>query len=152
MALTSKSYVKVTNDFPRVGRGFDKAIMRAVVDAAEIGAAVSRAEADKRRKTGTLADSIKTTAPRKGKRGWNVLIVDTAYYAMWQEFGTRGKRRKKLSEATLKRRSSTSGQERIRKAGGLEGGIKPLRFMGKGRTAARKALLPLIHREIGRVR
>jgi hypothetical protein len=135
---TTRSYVKIVNNFPRVGRQYDHALQRAVGAATQIGAAVARAEAQKRMKTGRMAD-IQVGTVRKGQRGWNGIFASAPHYAIFHEFGTLGKRRKKLAQPS--RRTSTSG-----------GGITPLRFMGKGRTAARAALLPLIQREMRRVR
>lgn len=138
MAVT-RSYVKVVNNFPRVTRDYDRAVERAVATATRIGAAVASAEARQRTETGQMAD-IQVGTVRKGRRGWNGIFTSMPHYAIFHEFGTLAKRRKKLRQPS--RRTASPGT----------GGIKPLRFMGKGRTAARKALLLLIQHEMGRVR
>lgn len=147
---TLRSTVKIDNRFGKITREYDRATRRALAEAAAVGAQVSRAKASERHRTGAMED-IKVTRVRDGRKGPNVLLVSTPSYAAFQEFGTLGSRKKKLSKKTLARQSSGSGQARLAKVAGSEG-IKPLRFMGKGRTAARKTLLPLIQAHMSRVR
>lgn len=136
---TTRSYVRVKNDFPKVSRRFDDAVRDAVEDATNIGAAVARGTAATRTRTGAMAN-IQIGDVRKNRKGWNGIIASPPYYAIFHEFGTLSRRRKKLRQPSRRTADATTG------------GIKALRFMGKGRTAARAALLPLIVRHMGRVR
>jgi len=134
---TLKSNVKIDNRFGKITRDYDRALQRALADAARAGAQVASAKAQERKQTGKMAE-IKVAAVRQGRKGPNVLFASTPFYAAFQEFGTLGNRKRKLKQ---ERRTTPTGE-----------GVPPLRFMGKGRTAARKLLLPLIQRHMGRVR
>jgi hypothetical protein len=83
-----RSYVKVRNDFRRAGRQFDRALERAVDEAANAGAAVSRAQASRRRDTGLMAD-IEVSPARAGRKGVYAVFASIAPHARYHERGTR---------------------------------------------------------------
>jgi hypothetical protein len=138
MKVTSN--VKVSNNFPQLKRRIHEgAIPRALKEAAEDGARVSRTIARSRVETGAMAD-IKVAPPRRDVKGWNVIFFSPAYYAWFQEKGTLGNRRGRLKQPGRSSRDRSPGT-----------GIEPLNFLAKGRTAARKSLMEHLRREISRI-
>lgn len=80
----------------------------------------------------------------KAKRGWKAGSVHTGHkpyiniinkvpYVRLLEYGTLGRRRKKLKEGTLSRRrqKAAKGGERYERLLGSKGGIKPQRMVGR---------------------
>jgi len=138
MKITSS--VKVSNGFPELRRRIHEgAIPRALNAAAAEGAQVARDVASERRQTGAMAN-VKVAPARRTVRGWDALIVSPPFYAWFHEHGTLGNRRRKLKQPGRARRDRSAGT-----------GIKPLRFLGRGRTAARRALLAHLQNEIRRI-
>ncbi len=129
--------VKVDNRFPQLTRGYDKAIVRALRNAAQAGAETSRAAAAQRSRSGTMADMrvLPVLPDRRGaSRGYTGAFRTSAYYAKFHEHGTLGSRKKALKRPGSRTRT---GQ-----------GIKPLRFLAKGRATARGRLLIELKREL----
>jgi hypothetical protein len=138
MKLTSS--VKVSNGFPQLRwRIHEGAIPRALNAAAKDGAEVARGIASERSRTGAMAN-VKMVPARRSTRGWDALIISPPFYAWFHEHGTLGNRRRKLKQPGRARRDRRPGT-----------GIRPLRFLGRGRTAARRSLLDYLQREIRRV-
>ncbi len=148
MRITST--VKIDNRFGELTRGYDRAVRVALIRSVIVGAKVASARAKERSETGTMAQmSLRYPRPMKGgaTRGYEAQFYSNAYYSSFQEFGTLGSRKRKLSAATVRRRSSASGQARQAKVSGRTG-IQPLKFMVAGRAAARKTLLLELQRRL----
>ncbi len=135
MRITST--VKIDNRFGALERGYDRTIASALQHAAAVGAEVSRSAAQARSESGEMSH-IRTTGVRPDRRGltrgYDIAFYSPAFYAQFQELGTLSARKKKLKQPSRNLRSG--------------GGIKPLRFMAKGRTAARRALLLELQRRL----
>lgn len=114
----------------------------ALEEASRLGAQVASQASEPRHRTGKMA-KMELLEVRGTPSGWTGGFRSEAFYAGFQSRGTRGNRRGKVSAATLRRRASASGQAR---GGGLGGGITPLGFLEKGRTAARKDLIDRLNR------
>jgi hypothetical protein len=146
-----KSSIKVNNGFPELRRKIHEgAVPAALTQAVREGASVSRQIASERKDTGAMSDIKYGKARRDGGKGWNAVIFSKPHYAWFHELGTLGSRKRKLNKRTVARRSSASGQARLAKVAGSEG-IQPLNFLGKGRSVARRRLVELLKREIGRI-
>jgi hypothetical protein len=102
---------------------------------AEIVAAAPRGDGSSGVLPGHMADTIKIwpVKRRRGKEETAIYSYDPT--AVWQDQGTLGKRRRKLAKATLRRRSTASGQSRLARVSGHPG-VKPRRFFAKGVRAA----------------
>ncbi len=116
----------------------------ATQQAVEVGADVASAGAQARRRTGKMAE-MEIIPVRGTPTGWTAGFRSKGWYAGFQSRGTLGSRRGKVKESTLRRRESVSGQARFAKVAG-SGGITPLGFLERGRSAARKHLVDRLNR------
>jgi hypothetical protein len=134
MKLTTS--IKVTSQFPALERRIDREIQGALADAAQQAAQVARAAAAPRSRTGKMGN-IRVAPPRRNAKGWDAAIISPVFYAWMQEHGTLGNRRRKLKRPSARRRAAPPGS-----------GVRPLRFLTKGRAAGRKALLSALERAL----
>lgn len=132
------------NRIPAYERGLERATGRALERAASAGVSAARA-AETRRRTGALQGSIVSSPVepyRKGRAGGLLIaIVARDWKAIFHDLGTRGRRRRKLSPRTQRKRPAPPGS-----------GIRPLYFLNKGLRAARGRLLDDLKSELSRVR
>ena len=116
----------------------------AVERSSKVGAEIASQASLPRRRTGRMA-KMDVLEVQGTPTGWAGGFKSEAFYAGFQSRGTLGSRRGKVSAATLRRRASASGQARAARTSG-SGGISPLGFLEKGRTAARKDLIERLNR------
>ena len=101
-------------------RDFERLTERALERSAPI---VERAVRDleTRVKTGALKESIRSTPVKNGTRFIGYTVGSPLFYARFHEYGTLGRRRKKLAQPGRRRLQAEAGS-----------GIKPLHFFAKG--------------------
>lgn len=116
----------------------------AVTAASREGAETAAAIAQRRRRTGRMAE-IEVLGTVGTPTGWEGGFRSPAFYAPFHDEGTLGSRRRRLKASTLRRRQSGSGQARQAKLAG-SAGIPPLRFLAEGRRVARRRLVDELNR------
>jgi hypothetical protein len=132
MASSSRIEAKVTIDtsgFRAYAHKTDRAVEGAVTASLQHGAHVAAAAAPK--DTGEMAAEIHATRVRRTARGYEGDILGRRFYTLFQDLGTKGRRRKKL-------KGSTAEQHKARRASLGRSGIKPHRFLGKGLREAKR--------------
>ena len=138
--VTITGKVKVDSNFRDLDRKYQRAAERALGMSAHAGAAQARALAQQRSRTGEMA-SITAGPVRRSTGGPSVEFGTGPFYARFHEWGTLGKRRKKLKQPGRRKRAAPPGS-----------GVAPLGFMTKGRTLARKTLEKTLPDMMRRVR
>lgn len=136
--------VDASFNFDRIDDAVHAQAKRAVEVAARVGAAEAARVASQRRKSGRMAQVTPDNAIRTVD-GWRASFVSPVPWAWWQNYGTLKGRRRRLSAATIARRSSGSGQKRLAKVSGSPG-IEPLHFLEAGRRAGLAALKQVLAR------
>lgn len=128
----------------QMARQMERQAREALKPASEAGAQVASHSAASRRRTGKMAqmDVLPTVST---PRGYSAGFRSRAWYADFQSSGTSGRRSRKVKASTLRRRESLSGQSRAASYGSNPG-ITPLKFLEKGRSAARKELVARLKR------
>lgn len=136
--------VTVHDRFPQLGDDVDALVVHALNAGAEKAAQTAHDIASRRSKTGKMADF--QPIPAAGDLdGFTAGIRNhpDAWYDRFQNYGTAGRRRRKLKASTLRHRQSRSGtlrQERF----GQNPGIEPLRFLDAARREGRREMLRII--------
>lgn len=120
----------------------NRAVREALREAAEEGARVARGLASQRPGETGKMQQITVSDVRGTISGWQVEVVSHAWWAWFQEFGTLGNRKRRLKQAP---RTSSTRAAPSREPGT---GITPLRFLGAGATAARRAFPALLARKL----
>lgn len=138
--------VKGFDHFDEVTDQVEQICVEALNAAAREGAQVASAIAARRSDTGTMA-TMHVVAATGDIDGYTSGFRSAAWYAVFQNFGTLVSRRRRVSAATLRRRSSGSGQARLAKNAGASG-ITPLRFFDAGRREGRRRLLAEIAKRV----
>lgn len=130
-----------------------RSIERALGAAAAVGVAAARSKPSRYR-IDQIKGSVKAGPAgthMKFRGGLAVPITVGDWRGIFFELGTLLRRRKKLSRATIARRSSASGQARAgRVADGM--GVRPQRFLSLGLRRAKEQLPLTLARELGRIR
>lgn len=128
----------VDDRFHTFDRMVDQAVSQALFSAANEGA---RTAQEKRPRANYRIEGIQAktvaNAPKRTAKGSEVQLVDTDHRAVWFELGTLSRRKRKVSRATLARRSSGSGQARFAKTAGNPG-VYPTRFLAAGIVVTKK--------------
>lgn len=130
MARTS---VRTFHQFPVLTKQVEALARRAVQAGAEEGAKVAAAKAATRRRTGKMQQM--DVQPVHGTDvGYAAGFSSEAWYSDFQNDGTGGRRRRKVKQETVRRRSSPSGQARTSRFGANKA-VTPLRHMSDGQRA-----------------
>jgi hypothetical protein len=137
-----KSTVKVNDRFRHVSHAYDRAVQEALVEAAAVAAKTASNVAGARKDTGAMSDiRFGRPLPIRGRgTGYDVVVYSNPFYAQFHEHGTLGSRTRKLKQPGRRKSNPDSP------------GLKPLRFMSKGRSAGRKVLLARLAMHIRKVR
>ena len=138
-----RSRVDISTDFGQITDAVNALARRAVQAGAAEGARVAGGIAATRRETGLMAQ-MQVLPVRGSPDGWEASFRSRAWWRLFQDLGTLQQRSTKLSAATLARRSSPSGQERLARAAGNPG-IEPLHFYRAGRRAGRRRMMDVIN-------
>jgi len=142
------SRVVVEDGFAKYGREFDRACERAIIAGAQATLNYARVTVPKG-ETGKLEQSLRLTALTDTATRLSISVVATRFYGKFLEFGTLGKRKKRISDRTWQARQSPSG--RARQANWRGGGITPRYFMLKAGRLGAPAFAAAIARELGRL-
>lgn len=136
--MARRTSVKSFQQFPVLSRKVELLAQEAVQAAAVEGAKAAEQAAGQRTRTGRMGRM--TVVPAHGTpQGYAAGFASGAWYASFQNDGTRSRRTRSVKDATVRRRSSPSGQARQQRAG-QHPGISPLRFFEAGQRAGRAAL------------
>jgi hypothetical protein len=141
--------VIVQDRFQQYTKDAERAVDRALVNAAQVVAATARSAPSSSgyRIAGIQAKTypqLRAFARRGGREVW---IVNRDFRAVFFEKGTYGARKGALRAQTVRRRESSAGQQRIGNWGGNPG-VQPQRFLRKGLTAGRGVLIEMLRREL----
>lgn len=140
-----RSTVNVREGFgAEIARQIDAEVRVAVGQASGHGAEVAAGVAQRRRRTGLMAD-IQPVEVEGTESGWQGGFKSPAFYSGIQSRGTLGSRTRKVKSSTERRRSSASGAARYAKVAASKG-VAPLKHEETGLKAARKRLVDLLNR------
>jgi hypothetical protein len=124
-----RSSVSSTADFGEMRRKVVQSARAAVKVGAEVGAAAARSKASTRVKSGRMA-AIRTETVRETSKGVAASFISPSGVAWYQEYGTLGKRRRKLLHAPSGIRARGPGS-----------GVSPLGFLYTGTIAGGRAMI-----------
>jgi len=141
-----RSRVDVNLNFDAITDKVIAQAKEAVSAGAMVGAQVAGQVASQRSVSGKMA-SMEVLPVRPTPDGYEASFRSPAYYRLFQDLGTLRGRTRKLSKATLARRSTPSGAARLAKTGDSPG-IEPLYFFRAGRRAGTRAMMEVIRRGI----
>lgn len=136
--MARKTSVRSFQQFPALSRKVERLAQRAVQAAAVEGAAAASVVAGQRTRTGRM-QRMEVVSAHGTRQGYAAGFGSDAWYAGFQNDGTRSRRTRRVKESTLRRRSSPSGMARRQRAG-QHPGVPPLRFFEAGQRAGRVAL------------
>ncbi len=128
--------VIVSNRFREYGRELDRQIIRSLGQAAGVTIATAKS-VPSRYNIGSIRAKISVDGPvHRTVRGYEVTVRDKDWRSNFFESGTYQKLGRRLT---------------ARSKAGAEGnrGIRPSRYMRKGKTAGRRALIELLNRNVG---
>lgn len=129
------------------GGGFDGILAvteKLARETAQAGAEAGRDEfarvASQRQRTGKMSD-VRVIDAAGDVNGYTAGVANDpkAWYSRFQDHGTNGSRKKRLSKQTERRRATASGQARQAKVAGRTG-IKPLGFTSAARKVGKQAM------------
>lgn len=138
------TFVVVDDRFRSFGAHVDQSVTQALFTAANEGARAAREKRPRkspvtgqRYQTEDIQSKTMPQTPKRTAKGTEVTLVNRDYRGVWFELGTLGRRRRKLTKATLARRESTSGQARLAKTAGNPG-VSGNRFLAAGMLETKK--------------
>jgi bacteriophage HK97-gp10 putative tail-component len=142
------SRVVVEDGFAQYGRELDWACRRAIVQGAEATLQIAKGTVPKGA-TGRLERSIHIGPLIETLTRLRVEVYAGMFYGKFLEFGTLGRRTKRVSDRTWQARRSPSG--RARQANWRGEGITPRYFMLKAGRLGGPAFAAALARELGRL-
>ena len=125
--------VVVDDRFRLFEADLDRAVERGLGKAAAVGVAAARTTPSRYR-IQSITGKVRGSSVRKTAKGYEVEIVSPDFRSVFFLFGTYQRRKKKMAQA----RRSQSGNV----------GVRPVRFLQRGRREAAKRLVDFISREV----
>jgi hypothetical protein len=130
--------VIVTDDFPKLMRGYERGVKRALGHAAAVTIASARSQPVEYQ-IGPILNTIKATPAHTTRKGWRIIVYAADYKAIFYERGTYSRRRGKL------KRARTAKAEAIAARRGS--GVKAQHFLARAAKAGRLALIRFVSSE-----
>lgn len=133
--------INVVDRFPQLEDKIERVLVQSLDAGAREAAQTARTIASRRRKTGKMAD-FRPIAAAGTEDGYASGIRNhpDAWYDIFHNYGTSGRRTRKLKKATIAARERPSGQARQQRFGRNQG-IEPLGFFEAARRDGRREVL-----------
>lgn len=136
--------LNVVDRFPELGEDVERLVVVALDGGATVAAQTAHEIASRRRVTGKMSDfeAIPAAGTEDGYAS-GIRNHPGAWYDRFQNYGTAGKRRRKLKKATISARQRPSGVARQERFGSNQG-IEPLGFFEAARRDGKREMLRII--------
>lgn len=146
-----RGHVEVEEHWHEYEVALHNAVKEALSQAADVGLAAVKATPTGGYKIEGIIAKVFRSGVERTSKGAGVWLIGQDWRSIFFEHGTYTRRKKPVSAATARRRTSSSGQARVNNWNGNPG-VYAIYFITRGARAARKVLPGMIEREFSKIR